>query len=248
MKITVIGENCTDVFVYCDVKRLSPEAPIPVLNPNHTESNPGMAGNVVENLFSLNSDLDISFIGQTEDIIKTRYVEEKSNHMFIRVDEETKVSLLELTDEMIQEIEESDAVIVSDYNKGFLNEEVLLKIANHAKFIVMDTKKHISEHTISNFNFIKLNEIEYSKFDKDTKEIYAEKLLATLGSRGARYMNKDYPSPNPKETIDVSGAGDTFTSAFTLKYLETKNIDESITFANEMASIVVSKRGVSTPK
>jgi bifunctional ADP-heptose synthase (sugar kinase/adenylyltransferase) len=45
----------------------------------------------------------------------------------------------------------------------------------------------------------------------------------------------------------VSGAGDTFTAFFSLKYYETKNISESITFANQMASIVVSKRGVATP-
>ena len=52
---------------------------------------------------------------------------------------------------------------------------------------------------------------------------------------------------NLKETIDVSGAGDTFTASFTLKYLETKDVSESIIFANKMASIVVSKRGVTTP-
>jgi bifunctional ADP-heptose synthase (sugar kinase/adenylyltransferase) len=45
----------------------------------------------------------------------------------------------------------------------------------------------------------------------------------------------------------VSGAGDTFTSSFILKFYETNNIKESITFANTMASIVVSKRGVTTP-
>jgi multidrug efflux pump subunit AcrB len=61
------------------------------------------------------------------------------------------------------------------------------------------------------------------------------------------YMDEIFPSPDPKETIDVSGAGDTFTASFTLKYLETNDIKESIIYANKMASIVVSKRGVSTP-
>jgi sugar/nucleoside kinase (ribokinase family) len=49
------------------------------------------------------------------------------------------------------------------------------------------------------------------------------------------------------ETIDVSGAGDTFTASFILKYYETKNVKDSIIFANEMSSKVVSKRGVTTP-
>jgi sugar/nucleoside kinase (ribokinase family) len=60
-------------------------------------------------------------------------------------------------------------------------------------------------------------------------------------------MNEIYESPSPKETIDVSGAGDTFISAFTINYLKTNNIIESIKFANEMCSLVVSKRGVVTP-
>jgi sugar/nucleoside kinase (ribokinase family) len=64
---------------------------------------------------------------------------------------------------------------------------------------------------------------------------------------GAKHNDTIFPSPSPKQTIDVSGAGDTFTAFFSLKYFETKNIAESITFANQMASIVVSKRGVTTP-
>jgi sugar/nucleoside kinase (ribokinase family) len=72
-------------------------------------------------------------------------------------------------------------------------------------------------------------------------------ILITLGSRGTKFNNELYPSPNPQETIDVSGAGDTFTSSFILKYIETGDIKSSIIWANEMASIVVSKRGVATP-
>jgi ribokinase len=60
-------------------------------------------------------------------------------------------------------------------------------------------------------------------------------------------MGKKYPSPSPIQTMDVSGAGDTFTASFIIKYCETKNVDESLIFANKMASIVVTKRGVATP-
>jgi ribokinase len=95
------------------------------------------------------------------------------------------------------------------------------------------------------FNFIKLNESEFHKQELNEKS--EQKLLITLGSKGAQYMGEVFPSPDPKETIDVSGAGDTFTASFTLKYLKTKDVKESIIYANKMASIVVSKRGVSTP-
>ena len=87
MRIIVIGESCKDIFVYGNVKRLSPEAPVPVFNPIESISNLGMSGNVVQNLKSLDSDLNIIHWSQTENITKTRYVDRKSNHMFLRVDE-----------------------------------------------------------------------------------------------------------------------------------------------------------------
>jgi len=52
---------------------------------------------------------------------------------------------------------------------------------------------------------------------------------------------------NPQQTIDVSGAGDTFVAAFILKYYLTKNIVESVEYANEVCGNVVSKKGVSLP-
>jgi sugar/nucleoside kinase (ribokinase family) len=67
-----------------------------------------------------------------------------------------------------------------------------------------------------------------------------------LGAKGASYNGKLIPQTNPKETIDVSGAGDTFTAAFILNYYKHKNVDKAITEANIISAIVVSKRGVAT--
>ena len=85
-KILVIGEICVDKFIYCDINRLSPEAPVPILNPIRTTKNPGMAGNTLANIKSLLPDSYTMSIGQVETITKTRYIEQKSNHMFLRVD------------------------------------------------------------------------------------------------------------------------------------------------------------------
>jgi len=49
IKILVFGELCTDKYVYGNVERLSPEAPVPILKPTTIIENYGMAGNVVEN-------------------------------------------------------------------------------------------------------------------------------------------------------------------------------------------------------
>jgi D-beta-D-heptose 7-phosphate kinase/D-beta-D-heptose 1-phosphate adenosyltransferase len=142
-------------------------------------------------------------------------------------------------------IKNVDGVIISDYNKGFLTEEVLMEITENAKFSIIDTKKKINEFLVDKFSFVKLNESEFSKHNFVGDKL--GNILITLGSKGAKHKDILYPSPDPKETIDVSGAGDTFTASFTLKYLQTKDIEQSIIFANKMASIVVSKRGVATP-
>jgi len=245
-KILVIGELCKDIFIYGDCKRLSPEAPVPVFIPTEKVKNDGMAGNVILNIKAIDPKIKTISLHQHELVTKTRYVEKKSNHMFLRVDEgEENISQLNLDEEIIAIIDKVDAVIVSDYDKGFLNDELLMKITEHSKFSVMDSKRHITPELIQSFDFIKLNEPEFNRHSFTKKEM--EKIIITLGSKGSKYMNQIFPSPDPKETIDVSGAGDTFTASFTIKYLETQNVSESIKFANQMASIVVSKRGVATP-
>jgi D-beta-D-heptose 7-phosphate kinase/D-beta-D-heptose 1-phosphate adenosyltransferase len=230
------------------VNRLSPEAPIPIFIPKRTNINDGMAGNVVSNLKYLidPEDIEIDYIYPESDITKTRYVEEKSNHPFIRIDENDKVNNINLSEEIISKIKSADAVIVSDYDKGFLNEGDLYHIGIYSKFSVLDSKKKLDKSTIQSFTFIKLNESEFKRNYTEDNELL-KKIIITLGSKGAKYNNKVYPSWAPRETIDVSGAGDTFTASFTYRYLMTQDIDESIEFANQLATRVVSKRGVSVP-
>jgi D-beta-D-heptose 7-phosphate kinase/D-beta-D-heptose 1-phosphate adenosyltransferase len=243
-KIVVIGELCHDVFVYGECKRLSPEAPVPVFNPIHSVENLGMAGNVVANINTIDSNIGISFYHSLEKITKTRYVDKKTNHLFLRVDDEPLVNRIHISETLISEIKEADAVVVSDYNKGFLSEDDLYTISKLARFAIVDTKKRMNPIHLSHFNFIKINEHEANQGVADELK---EKTIVTLGPKGAMYIDVLYPSPHPKETIDVSGAGDTFLAAFVTKYLETEDVNISITFANKMSAIVVSKRGVATP-
>lgn len=245
MKALVIGELCTDKFIYGEVVRFSPEAPVPVLNPVDVVENPGMAGNVVRNLISLDPNLEVYHWHQREEITKTRLVEGKSNHMFIRIDEgEKEITPLNLTTEMILSLEGYDFVIVSDYAKGFLSNEDLTKIAKSSKISILDSKRKVSKEILEAFTFVKLNE---SESQRNSELLQFGNILITLGSKGVKFKDQIYPSPDPQETIDVSGAGDTFTASFILNYSKTGNISQSIIWANKMAAIVVSKRGVATP-
>jgi D-beta-D-heptose 7-phosphate kinase/D-beta-D-heptose 1-phosphate adenosyltransferase len=246
IKILVIGETCTDRFIYCEASRFSPEAPVPVLTPIEIKTNAGMCGNVVANLKSLSDDLEITMFHQEEYIYKTRYVEKKSNHMFMRFDEgESCIIGLAMSEAKKEMIKKFDIVIVSDYDKGFISNDVLKQIGSSAKLSILDSKRKLTKEITSSYTFVKLNENEANS-NQDL--MGSENLIVTLGSRGCMYMGKTYSSPKPQETIDVSGAGDTFTASFILKYFETKDVEKSIIYANEMSSIVVSKRGVATPK
>jgi len=247
MVITVIGEICEDIFIYGESKRLSPEAPVPVFNPLYTETNGGMALNVHNSIVSIDPSIVVNLIHPKQKITKTRYVDEKSNHMFIRVDEnETGIEPLFLYSNGYDEIiKNSDAIIISDYNKGFLDEGTIFEINKISKFSIIDTKKVLSAMSVGTATFLKFNESEFARQNINSAEM--NKVLITLGSKGVKHLDNIYPSPSPKETISVSGAGDTFTAAFTIQYLKTNSIEESIQFATEMSAIVVSKRGVAVP-
>ena len=78
-------------------------------------------------------------------------------------------------------------------------------------------------------------------------DLTLDNIITTLGKRGAEYKGVVYESPDPQDTIDVSGAGDTFTAAFIVKYHQLKDERAAIKFANRKAAEVVSKRGVVVP-
>jgi bifunctional ADP-heptose synthase (sugar kinase/adenylyltransferase) len=245
MKVLVIGETCVDKFLYCETNRLSPEAPVPVLNILSTTQNKGMAGNTSSNVYAIEPNAVVDEIHQLNIITKTRYVEQKSNHMFVRVDEgEEDIDCLKWGGDLKNKIINADIVIVSDYDKGFLSNYDIEMVGKLSKLSILDSKRILTNEIIKPFSFIKLNESEFN----NNHNLNHKGIIVTLGSKGALYNSKIYPSPLPQDTIDVSGAGDTFTAAFIVKYHETKNISSSIKFANEKSSEVVSRRGVVTPK
>jgi D-beta-D-heptose 7-phosphate kinase/D-beta-D-heptose 1-phosphate adenosyltransferase len=252
----IIGESCVDVFIYGEAKRLSPEAPVPIFTPINTIQSNGMAANVLANLKSLlyqnEEPHSIIFEAFSESSpIKTRFVDKKSNHIFLRVDTgDDEIERMVIDPPFIKMIKMAETIIISDYNKGFMTEDDIYTILTHTTLkqtTFLDTKKILSKEILKQISFVKLNQPEYENNRNKIGEwldIYDEKIIITKGGDGTNYMGTNYPVEE-KQTIDVSGAGDTFIASLAYYYSKDETIEESIKFANEMASQVVTKRGVS---
>ena len=228
MRILLIGDSCTDVYVYGEVTRLNPEAPVPVLEPHRESSTDGMAWNVYNNLLSF--DAEVYLLTNEEKITKTRYIEEKSNQQILRIDVEEEVKQLE------HELNEEpfDALVISDYDKGFITQEKLFELVDWFDGpVFVDSKKKVLPEGC----YIKVNDIEYDKL-----ETKSDNLIVTKGGKGTEYKGKLYPAEKVK-VFDVVGAGDTFLAALTYAYLKYGSIEEAIPFANKAAAIAVSHPG-----
>jgi bifunctional ADP-heptose synthase (sugar kinase/adenylyltransferase) len=92
IKILIIGESCKDVFHYGTCDRLCPEAPVPVFKSTQIIENGGMAMNVYHNLVTFGVNLDIITNNNWQQITKTRFVDKRANHMFMRLDENNRCS------------------------------------------------------------------------------------------------------------------------------------------------------------
>lgn len=237
-KILVIGDSCRDIFVYCDVDRLCPDLPVPILNVVDQTENGGMAKNVQRNIVKY-ADCDINTNHNWYDITKTRYVHNKTNHTFFRVDSGSKVSPINMDKLNL----DYSMVVISDYNKGFLTEQAIEYICKNHGNVFLDTKKILGRWA-SHAKYIKINDYEYQNSKRNIISDQLEsKVIHTIGGDGCEFQGKRY-SVEYSEVKDTSGAGDSFMAALCVKYLETQNIEESIKFANKCASEVVKHRGV----
>lgn len=244
MKVIVIGEKCTDEFVYGNCTRLNPEAPTPVFIEKRRASNQGMAGNVAENLISLGG-LTVWRAHQKNPIIKTRYVDETSNYILLRVDSENDVDRIVIDDLLREQIEAADLVVISDYNKGFLYPEDLRLISGLSKASIIDTKKPIRFDWSEHFDFIKMNnkEWENTHHDPHAKMVMEPKTIITQGKKGALFGGALH-SGEEVEVMDVAGAGDSFLAGFAHMYVREDDIKKSIWFGNKVAAYAVKHRGV----
>ena len=221
--------SCTDEYVYGVCERLNPEAPVPILKFNKKETKKGMAWNVRENLMSFG--IEVFIITNEESITKTRYIDERYNQQFLRVDNEP---LLKPMDYELPE-EKFDALVISDYDKGFLSTEKVFELVEWFDGpVFIDSKKT----TLPGDAYIKINEEEFKKITHYNPET----LIVTKGGKGAEYNGKLYEGEKVK-VYDVVGAGDTFLSALVYFYLLYGTIEKAIPYANKASAIAVQNFG-----
>jgi len=240
-KILVIGDSCTDIFQYGVCDRLSPEAAVPIFKPTYLTTTGGMAINVTENIKNLGGVCDLI----TNDFrpAKTRYVEEQSNHLLLRIDVNDRVEPIEW--KVLDKInfDDYDAVIISDYNKGYIYEDHIDYISKRHNIVFLDSKKELGSW-VENVNFLKINKTEFLKNWSDSVKFKGD-LIVTLGKDGADLnKHKRFSIENEHNVRDLSGAGDTFLAALVVEYLKNKNIEDAINFANKCAAWVVTQKGV----
>lgn len=163
VKILVIGDMLLDSYTMGKARRISPEAPVAIVNVQHEDHRPGGAGNVVLNLLSLGAQVAAigrvgrDWAGQTlvdalkrEDVetsmivvqegyftpVKNRIIAD--HQQIVRVDHEQIMALSEsleqyIIDQLPQLLKDVKVVAISDYGKGFLTSTLLAAIMQESK-------------------------------------------------------------------------------------------------------------------
>ena len=243
-RILVIGDKCSDHYSYGTVDRLCPDVPAPVFKPTKTIQTDGMAGNVARQLTEWKCNVFTKF--NDEFICKKKYIDEKTNHTFLRVDIEPEVKHIlpqELRMLLVNAGDKWDAIVVSDYGKGYLNHGAIQHICESHPMVFVDTKKKI-DLFLKDVAFIKINEPEWEATkDNINPDDWKDKIIVTLGSEGCMYNDKIYPI-TIVDVLDLSGAGDTFMAGLVFQYVQTENIGDALHFANDCAMRAVQKKGV----
>ena len=162
MQVLIIGDIIIDRYIHGTTTRLNPEAPVPVVNVTNEYESYGGASLVFKNLESLGVHVT-QLHYDDEKSIKTRVLSD--NHYITRIDQDVIANGDGIADD-IEELDLSDFeyVILSDYNKGVLDES--LEIIEHInKFnckIIVDPKEH-STHYIGAW-LVKPNYKEFGDF------------------------------------------------------------------------------------
>jgi D-glycero-beta-D-manno-heptose-7-phosphate kinase len=298
LRILVVGDVMLDHYIWGDATRISPEAPVPVVDIARDSWTAGGAANVALNIASLGASCTVAgFIGRDEagtklatilhsrkiatvhtpgeapTILKTRVLVQ--HQQLCRLDREAPPTAYHVPAPKIEpllarHVEACDAVILSDYAKGILTDELVAratKLARAArKFIALDPKpkRRLAFHGLDLITPNKRESLQLAGLEPAPHapfpapevcarlhELYATKhLVITLGEEGMLLSSngriaKTIPTA-AREVFDVSGAGDTSLAALVLALAAGARLETAAHFANAAAGVVVGKLGTAT--
>lgn len=294
IKIGVVGDLMLDDYIIGIVDRISPEAPVPVVNVKEERFVLGGAANVVNNLSVLGAQtICFGVIGADDNgdrliktfdekgidhsgiiranniptIVKRRIL--AGNQQLLRIDwEKAEPISKELEDALLEnfnsKIDSLDAVILSDYDKGVLTPRVAKEIVRlcreKKKIVTVDPKPKNAMNYIGATSMTpnrkeameclgKSKVTDFETLGKELKEkLQLDNLLLTRSEEGmSLFLDEIINIPTfAKEVYDVTGAGDTVISVFTLASAAGVDWHESAKIANTAAGVVVGKMGTST--
>jgi len=163
LKVLIIGDLMVDSYTWGKVSRISPEAPVPVVNVIRRESRLGGAGNVVLNIASLGPtavicsvigddapgrelqkiilDSNLSIEGLIVEPGRMTTVKERiiaGSQQVVRVDSETENSISSSSQQALlalikKSMSDVDVIIFEDYDKGVLSEDLVQTVISLAK-------------------------------------------------------------------------------------------------------------------
>lgn len=221
MKVIVIGDVIFDRYVYGTSTRISPEAPVPIVNKNWEEVKHGGAGLVFDNLKSLGVDVTL-FDDRQQKSYKTRVISD--GHYITRIDEDAYANREEVMQMIfMKDFSEFDIAVLSDYGKGVLgkSKEIIYHLLRYGVKIIVDPKNQ--QDMYQGAWLVKPNHKEMTDFNFND---WKGNIITTNADKSvtATIDNEHYTIPVQQvEVNDVTGAGDCFLAAFV--YALTKGYD-----------------------
>jgi len=295
-RIAILGDLMLDKYIWGSVSRISPEAPVPVLEVESESARLGGAANVANNIKSLGAEAILfGIVGDDEagervthildemsmtkegiikvadrpTTVKTRVIAH-SQHV-VRMDHEIRKDIdKKIIDHIVQILNsmksEIDAIILEDYNKGILTKELISDVIAFArkndKVVGVDPKqnnffeyKHATVFKPNRKeaeNALRLpigtNEEALIASKELLRVLDCENVLLTRGEKGMTLFSMDescshFPT-KARKVADVSGAGDTVISAFTVALVSGATVTEAAAIANHAGGIVCGEVGI----
>lgn len=302
-KVLVIGDIIIDHFLWGAATRISPEAPVPVVNVEREDLMLGGSANVVRNIVSLGGNGALCgivgddhmgrkiiellhtlgtptgglVIGQRPTTVKTRVV--AHGQQVVRFDRETvgppsKTSLQALLDFLANSIRQFDAIIVSDYAKGVISDQLMTPLRAMLEGLRLDEGRSIplivdpkpknmpcfvgatvitpNHHEACLMAGMQIHdEISLAAAARQIRDdLGCKAVLITRGENGmALLQENDQLVTIPtmaKEVFDVTGAGDTVAATLSLALASGCTMHDAAMLANHAAGIVVGKVGTAS--